>query len=135
MEDRSERAMELHHKGYNCAQAVVCAYADLFGMDEKTAFSISEGFGAGMGGMQSTCGAVTGILMLAGMKNSSGELMVEKPTKASTYKLAKELTAKFEEKNTSSICREIKGLSGGEVLRSCDGCIEDACCILAEHIE
>lgn len=132
MEDRSTKAIELHHKGYNCSQAVVCAYADLFGIDEKTAFAMSESFGAGMGGMQSTCGAVTAMLMLNGVKNSSGEL-TEKPTKAQTYKIAKELTARFEEKNTSSICKELKGLTGGEVLRSCDGCIEDACKIVAEN--
>lgn len=134
MEDRSERAVGLHHKGYNCAQAVVCAYADLFGLDEKTAFSVSESFGAGMGGMQSTCGAVTGMLLLNGMKNSSGEL-AEKPTKAATYKIAKALTARFEEINTSSVCKEIKGLTGGSILRSCDGCIEDACRIVAEYFE
>lgn len=132
MEDRSEIAVELHHKGYNCAQAVVCAYADLLGLDSKTAFSMSEGFGAGMGGLQSTCGAVSGMLMLAGMKNSNGEIK-EQTSKAHTYKIAKDLTAKFEEKNTTIICKELKGLTGGEVLRSCDGCIVDACQILAEY--
>lgn len=131
MEDRSAKAIELHHKGYNCAQAVICAYADLFGIDERTAFSVSEGFGAGMGGMESTCGAISGMLMLNGLKNSSGTLS-EKPTKAATYKTSKELVQIFTEKNGSSICKEIKGLTGGPVLRSCDGCIEDACKIVAE---
>lgn len=33
MESRIERADELHRKGYNCAQAVACTYADLVGVD------------------------------------------------------------------------------------------------------
>lgn len=131
MEDRSAKAVELHHKGYNCSQAVVCAYADVFGIDEKTAFSISESFGAGMGGMESTCGALSGMLMLNGLSKSSGEL-AEKPTKAATYKAAKELAELFKDKVGSSICKEIKGLTGSSVLRSCDGCIEDACKIISE---
>ena len=34
--NRKDRAVELHKKGYNCAQAVACNYCDLFGMDEET---------------------------------------------------------------------------------------------------
>ena len=37
MESRVQKAVELRNvHGYNCAQAVLCAYADLFGLDEKT---------------------------------------------------------------------------------------------------
>jgi hypothetical protein len=44
----------------------------------------------------------------------------------------KEAIEKFEQKNKSIICKEIKGVETGEVLRSCDGCIEDAVAILDE---
>ena len=33
---------------------------------------------------------------------------------------------RFEEKNGSVFCRELKGKDTGVVLRSCAGCIEDA---------
>ena len=69
MESRIPKALELHRKGYNCAQAIVCAYCDLFGMDEETAYRASEAFGFGMGQME-ICGALSGACMLAGMKNS-----------------------------------------------------------------
>ena len=49
MEERIEKALENHSKGYNCAQAVACAFCDLVSMDENTLFKITEGFGAGMG--------------------------------------------------------------------------------------
>ena len=34
MESRIKKTIELHDKGYNCAQAVACAYCDLVGVDE-----------------------------------------------------------------------------------------------------
>ena len=43
-QSRVEHAIALHQKGYNCAQAVICTYADLFGIDEQTAYKMSEGF-------------------------------------------------------------------------------------------
>ena len=131
MLDRIKLADELHKKGYNCAQAVVCNYCDLFGIDNKTAFIMSEGFGAGMGSMKNTCGAISGLVMLLGLLNSSGT--EEKLTKAETYKIVKELTTKFKEKNGSCICEEIKGLTGKPMLRTCSGCIEDACKIFEEY--
>lgn len=127
MESRIKKANELHKKGYNCAQAVACAYCDLVGVDEETMFKLSEGFGAGMGGMDGTCGAVSGAVLLAGMHNSHGKELHD--SKASTYKLSKAVRLAFEEKNSTVICKELKGLETKKVLRSCDGCIEDAAAI------
>lgn len=128
METRVAKTLENHKKGYNCCQAVACAYCDLVGMDEETMFKAGEAFGAGMGGMQATCGAVSGAVLLAGLKNSSGDL--KNPTsKGATYKLSKEIVARFREKNGSVICKELKGMDTGCPLRSCDGCIEDAAAI------
>ena len=42
--ERQKRVEENHKKGYNCAQAVACAYSDLFGVDEKEAFRAVECF-------------------------------------------------------------------------------------------
>ena len=79
MESRIEKAVENHKEGYNCAQAVACAYCGLTGADEAMVFQMMEGYGAGMGGMECTCGAVSGAVALAGLKNSSGS--VKNPTK------------------------------------------------------
>ena len=46
--NRAERAAEYHKKGYNCAQAIVCAFCDKVGLDEETAFKVSEGLGLGV---------------------------------------------------------------------------------------
>ncbi len=128
----TEKAAELHNSGYNCCQAVACAFAQKLGIDEETLFKIGEGFGLGMGAMNCTCGAVSGAVMLAGLKNSGG---TSQRTKAATYKLAAKIIDEFKAKNQSVICRELKGVDTGNVLRSCSGCIEDAVKIAEEILE
>ena len=122
---RKEKAIALHDKGFNCAQAVACSFAEELGVPEEVLFSACEGFGLGMGGMEGTCGAVSGAVMVAGFKNSCGD--IEHPTtKASTYQLTREITKMFEEQNGSLTCKELKGVETGKVLRSCPDCIMDA---------
>lgn len=131
--DRVQKAVEKHHKGYNCAQAVVCAYCDLFGISEEIAFRMAEGFGAGFGNFQGTCGAVSGMCMVQSLKMSSGS--VEKGlTKFDTYKSVAQLQKYFTEMNKSIYCKDLRGEDGTPKLRSCDGCIEDCCRIIEEHI-
>ena len=45
MTERAKLAQDFHKQGYNCAQAVVCAYCDLVGLDRDTAYKMAEGFG------------------------------------------------------------------------------------------
>lgn len=128
-----EKAVSLHDKGYNCAQAVVCAFAEDFGLDEQTAYKMSEAFGLGVGQME-ICGAVSGACMLAGMKNSGGLENIGK-TKGETYKINRAIADEFKQMNESVICRELKGVETGNVLRSCTGCIEDAVKIVEKYIK
>ena len=132
MKTRVEETIARHDKGFNCAQAVACTYCDLVGVDEETMFRMTEALGLGMGGMQGTCGAVSGACVLAGMKRSTGNL--EAPnSKAESYKLSREITQKFWERNGSLTCKDLKGVETGKVLRSCPDCIRDAAAI-AEQI-
>lgn len=125
MKTRIQETIEKHDKGYNCAQAVACTYCDLVGVDEETMFKMTEALGLGMGGMEGTCGAVTGACVLAGMKRSTGNM--EKPdSKAESYKLSRRIVREFADRNQSVVCRELKGVETGKVLRSCQDCIQDA---------
>lgn len=67
---KKELALEYHKKGYNCTQAVACAFCGEFGVSEEEMYKIAEGFGLGMG-MMDTCGALTGLFMLIGMKTAA----------------------------------------------------------------
>ncbi|MBS2904503.1 C_GCAxxG_C_C family protein, partial [Klebsiella pneumoniae] len=58
-------------------------------------------------------------------KNSNG-LVNPGSTKGSTYALSKKLAEEFKEMNSTTICKELKGIDDGIVKRSCPGCIEDA---------
>lgn len=129
MESRVENTIKRHDKGYNCAQAVACTYCDLLGMEEETVFRMTEGFGAGMGGMEATCGALSGAVLLAGLKNSDGKLEAPK-TKGRTYKLSREIVDSFQEKCGSTVCRELKGIGSGKPIHTCEACIRDAAAIV-----
>lgn len=104
----AEKARDLFLKGYNCSQAVFIAYCDLTGLDERNAALIASSFGGGMGRMREVCGAVSGMLMTAGVlygyddPNASGE-------KAAHYARVQELAGRFKERNSSIICRDILG--------------------------
>lgn len=132
--NRVEKALNYHKKGYNCSQAVVCSFCDKIGLSEKDAFKISEALGFGDSDSYGTCGAVTGMALVMGMINSTGNLDAP-DSKASTYNRTRELNQQFRKANGSTICREIKGLDNGKVLRSCDGCIEDAVVLLTKVLE
>ena len=127
---RREKAIENHKKGYNCAQAVLCAFSDKIGMDEDELFRLSEAFGGGMGGTQSICGAVSAMVFVVGALKSKGIDMLPDTNKKESYAFAAKLMKEFEDRVGSNICREIKGKS----LISCDGCIEEAVKILEENI-
>ena len=126
LEERKQRAAELHAAGANCAQAAALSFYDLVEdrISEETLYKITEGFGLGMGGMEGTCGAISGVIALAGLRNSSGDL--KNNTKQCTYQLSREIVKRFQEKNQAVRCRDLKGVGTGTVLRSCPGCIEDA---------
>ncbi len=134
MAELAVKAVELHKKGYNCAQAVACAFCEKMGRDEKAVFEIMEGFGLGMGGMDGTCGAVSAIAAVIGMDNSDGNLD-EPKTKGKTYKALKGYVKKFEEKNGSLVCKELKGIETGNMLRSCSGCVQDAAELVEEYFD
>ncbi len=125
MDSRVEKTIEKHDKGYNCAQAVACTYCDLVGADEGEVFKVVEALGGGMGGMEGTCGAVSGACVLAGLKNSTCNL--EKPnSKGSSYKFSRQIVEAFLEKNGTIVCKELKGVKTKKAVRSCPDCIRDA---------
>ena len=133
METRVDKVAEKHKSGYNCAQAVACAYCDLVGIDEETMFRMTEGLGLGMGGMEGTCGAVTAACVIAGAKNSTVE-MGGPGSKGATYKISKEIVRRFKEESGSVICKELKGITDGVVKRECVDCVRDAAAFLEAEL-
>ena len=110
IEERVARARRLFkEEGYNCCQAVVLAYSDLFGIDDETAASMSSGFGGGMGRMREVCGSVSGMVMLAGLIAPAKDPSV-KVDRTRNYALVQEMADSFKAVNGSIVCRELLGL-------------------------
>lgn len=133
MSDKAALATALHDKGYNCAQAVACAFCEDFGLRQEDVFRMAEGFGLGMG-MMDMCGALSGMAMVVGMQNSVGNPDRGPLTKADTYRKVRELIADFTEQNGSHICRELKGVDTGKVLCPCSQCILDAVALTERYL-
>jgi C_GCAxxG_C_C family probable redox protein len=72
MSTRTEIATARFLSGYNCAQAVLDAFRDETGLDEDLALKIATGLGAGMGRKQEVCGAVTGGILVLGLRHGRG---------------------------------------------------------------
>lgn len=122
-------------KKYNCCQAVVCAYCDEYDVDDKEVFKLAEGFGGGMGGMQSTCGAVTGMFMAIGLHNSAGDKSKPTKTKQDTYQAVKDMAKIFEELNGSLDCRDLKKIIDGTQIVSCQRCVEVGAKLVEKYIK
>lgn len=147
MENRAEYGENLFKSGCTCAQAVVCAYADVLGLDRTTLLKLSGGFGGGMGRLREVCGAVSGMFMVAGLLYGSDKVG-DREAKSAHYKLIQNLAAKFRENNGSIVCRELLGLTRPEGTyvpeertpeyykkRPCAGYVRQAIEILEEYGE
>lgn len=110
---RVQNAVRLFESGYNCAQSVFAAYADLFGMDMQTALKMSSAMGAGVGRMREVCGVVSSMAMLAGLKEGNADPEDEE-AKAHIYGLVRLMSAEFKKQHGTIICRELLGIEGME---------------------
>ena len=102
----SENAAENFLNGYNCAQAVLAAYAPRLGMDEETAMKLSSSFGGGMGHLRETCGAVSAMFMIAGLMRGYTDVE-DLSLKREHYKLIQEMAAKFKERYGTINCGQL----------------------------
>ncbi len=104
--DHAEEAKRLFLEGYNCAQAVFCAFCDLTGLDIDAAAQISSSFGGGMGRLREVCGTVSGALLALGMLRGYADPH-DPAAKAAHYQRVQELARRFREKNGTIVCREL----------------------------
>ena len=133
-------------ESYNCAQSVLFPFLKKHGIREEDGFKVASAFGAGMGRMQETCGAVTGAFMVLGLEygfvnpgdQEQRELLLEK---------TREFISKFRNKCDSIKCRDLlmcdlnteEGQKKHEEENQreliCKNCIKQSIKILGEIIE
>ena len=144
--NHADRAEQLFTEGYNCAQAVFGAFSEDVHLPPDTMMKLSSSFGGGMGRMREVCGAVSGMLMAAGLLYGYAG-PEEGAVKADHYARIRELAEAFRERQSSIICREILGKRaevGGTpekrtkeyyASRPCVLCVRDAAEILEKYMQ
>lgn len=117
MEERAAAAAELKATGKcNCTQSVLKVFADKLPMDEDTLMKLGAGYAAGMGCMESTCGALIGAVMVAGICTDG----------KGTPRVSKQLLETFEQACGATVCKELKGIATGTPLCACPECVRNA---------
>ena len=109
---RKERALGLFKEGFSCSQAVAAVFAEDQGLPVETALRLSQGFGGGMARLAETCGAVTGAIMIVGLKHGRVRAKDEE-AKEKTYALVQELFRRFRARHGSLLCRDLLGCDIG----------------------
>ncbi len=140
---RAEEAKKQFEKGFHCAPAVLSTYSEPLGLEKTLALKIACGFGAGIGRMGRTCGAVTGSVMAIGLKHGQVSLADEE-SKQRTHKLVKEFVDKFTALHGSIECKELIGYDlsdsaelmlareSGVFQNKCPSFVYDSACILED---
>ncbi|MBR4708130.1 MAG: C_GCAxxG_C_C family protein [Pseudobutyrivibrio sp.] len=123
IEERADLAANLKATGQcNCTQSVLKAFEDQINIDPNELSKLSAGFAAGMGCMESTCGALIGAVMVEGILTEG----------KGTPRYSKEIVSKFNERCGATICKDLKGVTTGQVLCECPECVRNAVLILGE---
>ena len=117
IEERAAQAAAWKATGQcNCAQAVLKAFEDKLPVDADTLMKLGAGYAAGMGCMESTCGALIGAVMAAGSVTAG----------KGTPRTARSILTSFQEKSGATICKDLKGVETGKVLCPCAQCVRNA---------
>jgi C_GCAxxG_C_C family probable redox protein len=136
-------AVDKFNKGYACSQAILCTFGESLGIDHTTALKVSAAFAGGMrvGGM---CGAVTGAIMVIGLKYCSPQCDTIAGRKTA-YECARRFYSEFLKHNPSLFCKDLLGVdlgtpagqssaeSQGLFRTRCPGFVKDAAEILEKH--
>jgi C_GCAxxG_C_C family probable redox protein len=138
---KSDAALASFNQGITCSSAVFSAFSEELGLGDKTAKKIGCGFGAGISRTGNICGAVSGAIMVIGLKYGKAEQGDDKATEI-TRALTREFINEFTQKNGSVNCTELLGynLSNQDEYEAasreklfktkCPECVRDAAAIL-----
>lgn len=106
MEATVEAAISRFLGGYNCAQAIVSAFRQDGGLSEDMSLKMATGLGAGMARKQEICGAVTGGIIVLGLRHGRG--VADDPSATErTYQKTQELMDRFAAAHGSCLCRKL----------------------------
>ena len=103
--NKSKDAIDYGERGYMCSESIVMAFAEEFGLGLEIAAKISCGFAGGLA-QGKTCGAVTGAIMVIGLKYGAG-LIRDQYSKDICSQIIQEFSHRFMDRRKSLECSEI----------------------------
>lgn len=103
---KAENAVNCFTDGFNCAQAVLTSFSEDYACPKELALKIAGAFGSGMGQLGETCGAVTGALMVIGLKYGKYRIG-DTESKDRAYACVKQFSDAFKLKFGSINCTDL----------------------------
>jgi C_GCAxxG_C_C family probable redox protein len=105
--DKVQEAVSTFQEGFNCSQAIVRTYGPQYGLSQLDSLRVSCGFGGGMR-RGDTCGAVTGALMVLGLRYGPKDVS-DTTAKNDVYPRVTEFRSRFESRSGYINCRDLLG--------------------------
>jgi C_GCAxxG_C_C family probable redox protein len=101
------RAQQLAARGYHSGEAVLLAVCQELGIDSEIVPRIASGFGYGISGRGTVCGAVVGSVMAIGLRHGREEPWQQRDN---AHSLVQEFCQRFEEEMGHLYCRDLTGM-------------------------
>lgn len=148
MNEKLEQLIEMYsaafyHGRINCAETVLITMCNYYDIDMDICPRIATAFGGGICGTQNVCGALSGALMVIGLRHGR-EIGGDR---APSYALGKRLMTWFEDNWGSSCCRELTGFDfsdaqkmaafrepGGVHQSTCEPLVRQVCRWLGDNL-
>jgi C_GCAxxG_C_C family probable redox protein len=102
-----QQAVSAFQSGFNCSQAIVSTYGPGHGLSAIDGLKVGSGFGGGMR-RAGTCGAVTGALMVLGLRYGPKDTS-DTSARMDVYSKVTEFCSRFESRCGSVTCRDLLG--------------------------
>jgi C_GCAxxG_C_C family probable redox protein len=106
---RAETALALMGEYGSCCSGVLGAYASEFGIEGNLVGGLGRGMAGGIGGLGNVCGAVSGAILVIGLKTTNEENIHDMQAGLKSMEIVRDFVARFEERHSSIQCRDLIG--------------------------
>ena len=107
MQSKVEYASEIFTDGFNCAQSVLAAFSEDYGLDKEKALKLSGGLGGGCN-LAELCGAVMCAAMVIGLKHGRYKLE-DTDARAICDANVASFISEFKKQHVHVTCRDLLG--------------------------
>lgn len=105
---KSDDAMACFRNGFTCSSAVFSTFSEDLGLNPEIAKKCACGFGAGISKTGNICGAVSGAILVIGLKYGK-TIQGDDTATEKTRSLVREFMQEFIQRHGSNNCTELLG--------------------------